>query len=164
MRRAGNLYDRIYELDNLNMAFLKAIKGKTRRSEVVTFRRNFQVNMKSLQSGLQSLSPSLGDYRFFKVYDPKERLISQHLANFYLGYFDHWIKEQRRIKGYLRYMDDFILFSDRRRKLKDELDLIRDFLNDELRLKLKNSIQLNNCSHGIPFLGFRIFPEKDPKK
>ena len=41
---------------------------------------------------------------------PIGNLISQHLANFYLGTFDHWIKEALRVQGFLRYMDDFILF------------------------------------------------------
>ena len=91
---------------------------------------------------------------------PIGNLISQHLANFYLGYFDHWIKEVRRIKGYLRYMDDFILFGDRKSNLKSEYSQIMGFLEDELRLKLKGNFQLNKCRYGIPFLGYRVFPEK----
>jgi hypothetical protein len=90
---------------------------------------------------------------------PIGNLISQHLANFYLGIYDHWIKEQRRVRGYLRYMDDFFLFSSSKSFLKTELAETRQFLARELALDLKENIQLNRCSRGIPFLGYRIFPQ-----
>ena len=89
---------------------------------------------------------------------PIGNLISQHLANFYLGALDHWIKETREIKGYVRYMDDFILFSDQKAHLKLELEEIIQFLETQLALKLKENIQINRTVLGIPFLGFRVFP------
>jgi retron-type reverse transcriptase len=91
---------------------------------------------------------------------PIGNLISQHLANFYLGYFDHWIKEERRIQPYLRYMDDFIVFGQDKSYLKLELEYIREFLREKLSLELKDNIQLNRCSRGIPFLGCRVFPDR----
>ena len=89
---------------------------------------------------------------------PIGNLVSQHLANFYLGSFDHWIKECRRIKGYVRYMDDFILFAGDKSTLKTELKEIDFFLKEKLDLSLKYNIQLNRSTLGIPFLGFRVFP------
>jgi len=89
---------------------------------------------------------------------PIGNLISQHLANYYLGWFDHWVKEELHVRYYLRYMDDFILFSGSRHALKQQLAEIRAFLDVHLRLRLKNNIQLNRCSYGIPFLGFRVYP------
>jgi len=89
---------------------------------------------------------------------PIGNLISQHLANFYLGLFDHWIKETRKIKGYLRYMDDFILFANDQLTLKTELKETEIFLKKHLDLKLKYNTQLNRSCLGVPFLGFRIFP------
>lgn len=89
---------------------------------------------------------------------PIGNLISQHLANFYLGVFDHWIKEIRSVKGYLRYMDDFVLFSYNKSVLKSELEQIVRFLEARLALKLKDNIQLNRTVLGLPFLGFRVFP------
>ena len=91
---------------------------------------------------------------------PIGNLISQHLANFYLAYFDHWVKEVRRVKGYLRYMDDFIVFGHSKASLKTELQCIHDFLLKNLELKLKQNTQLNLCCYGFPFLGFRVFPQK----
>jgi hypothetical protein len=89
---------------------------------------------------------------------PIGNLISQHFANFYLATFDHWIKEERKIKGYLRYMDDFIVFGDKKETLKKELRLIESYLSEFLELKLKDATQLNRCQRGMPFLGYRIFP------
>ena len=89
---------------------------------------------------------------------PIGNLISQHLANFYLGLLDHWIKETRKIKGYVRYMDDFLLFSHRKAHLKSELEQINRFLKTQLALKLKENIQINRTVLGVPFLGFRVFP------
>lgn len=88
---------------------------------------------------------------------PIGNLISQHLANFYLGVFDHWVKETRRVRCYLRYMDDFILFGQTRDALKAELREIEEFLSIHLSLSLKEPIQLNRCGLGVPFLGFRVF-------
>ncbi len=90
---------------------------------------------------------------------PIGNLISQHLANFYLGSFDHWVKEERGIPGYVRYMDDILCFGPDRSYLRIELRNIRKFLNHELALELKENIQLNQCCNGIPFLGFRVFPD-----
>ena len=41
---------------------------------------------------------------------PIGNLLSQYFANFYLSHLDHWLKEERHVPGYLRYMDDFLLF------------------------------------------------------
>ncbi len=89
---------------------------------------------------------------------PIGNLISQHCANFYLGVLDHWIKESRRCKGYLRYMDDFVLFGDTKESLKRELDAVRNFLEKKLYLQVKDDLMLNRCTCGVPFLGFRILP------
>jgi RNA-directed DNA polymerase len=89
---------------------------------------------------------------------PIGNLVSQHLSNLYLGHFDHWAKETLRAKGYVRYMDDFVLFSASRSTLKQYLDLIQVFLGDELKLILKEGVQLNRCRFGLPFLGYRVYP------
>ncbi|MCP4625678.1 MAG: hypothetical protein GY850_19490 [bacterium] len=90
---------------------------------------------------------------------PIGNLVSQHLANFYMGLFDHWTKEERRCRAYIRYMDDFIVFGNDRKFLKNELKEIESFLKLKLTLKLNKAKQLNRCSFGVPFLGYRIFPD-----
>ena len=92
---------------------------------------------------------------------PIGNLVSQHLANFYLSVFDHWIKEDRKVRGYVRYMDDFLLFGDdRKRLLREELPAVKEFLRNRLSLEVKPDFQLNRCDKGIPFLGYRVFPQK----
>ncbi|MEZ4599557.1 MAG: reverse transcriptase/maturase family protein [Syntrophotaleaceae bacterium] len=269
MKRTGNLYPKIAEPDNLRLAFNKAVRGKRSRNEVIRFQRRLDENLAELHRQLIEERVAVGDYRFFTVHDPKQRLIcaaafpervlhhavmnvcepvldayalddsyacrkgkgsqraleraryftgrygwylkldirryfdsidhavllgllrrrfkdrrllallerifdsyetcpgkglpignlvSQHMANFYLGYLDHWLKEERRVPGYVRYMDDFVLFADEKQRLLQELAQIRRFLEERLQLALKDNVQLNRCRRGLPFLGFRVLP------
>lgn len=89
---------------------------------------------------------------------PIGNLTSQHFANFYLDKLDHFVKDALRVKAYIRYMDDFILFGKDKKELQQLEAKISDFLFQRLRLKLKEkSILLAPCRTGVPFLGFRIF-------
>lgn len=90
---------------------------------------------------------------------PIGNLTSQHFANFYLGELDHFLKEEVRLAGYVRYMDDFICFADDKRELLTVLENIRIFLAKKLKLILKEKVTKVAPVHdGIPFLGFRVFP------
>ena len=91
---------------------------------------------------------------------PIGNLISQHSANFYLGSFDHWIKEEGRIKGYLRYMDDMLIFGHDRKELKTLLEQAEYYLKHKLDLQINPNIQLNRCRQGFTFLGYRVFPSR----
>lgn len=91
---------------------------------------------------------------------PIGNLISQHLANFHLGTADHFVKEERRVRGYLRYMDDMVLFGPDKAFLKTEQSALIGFLESRLALRVKDNVQLNRTRHGIPFLGFRVFPQR----
>ncbi|MGE4232054.1 MAG: reverse transcriptase domain-containing protein [Bacteriovoracia bacterium] len=90
---------------------------------------------------------------------PIGNLTSQHFANFFLGQIDHFIKDQERTPGYLRYMDDFISFAPDKGSLGVLLGKIEVFLERHLRLQLKEKATLiAPVSEGIPFLGFRVYP------
>jgi len=271
MKRAGNLYHRIYDYENLCLAFYKAARGKRTRSEVIEFESHFSFNIGKVRGQLIRHQPDIGHYRYFTVYDPKLRsicaaffpervlhhavmnvcepvfeskglydsyacrkgkgshkaiiraqgyaeqfgwylkvdvkkyfdsvdhsvmmellshyfkdrpllllfqklldtyhlepgkgmpignLISQHLANVYLTGFDHFIKEVRRIKGYVRYMDDMLFFGHTKEYLKNEIKKITSYLCEELQLELKSAMQLNKTRLGIPFLGYRVFAHR----
>jgi len=270
MKRRGYLYQEISKKDNLLLAFHKATRGKRGRPDVVLFRANLHENITRIQQQLLAHQIPLGRYRFFKIYDPKERmicaaafpervlhhaimnicesnfeqfsihdsyacrkgkgvhkainrtqyfsrrypwflqldikhyfdnidhatllkllgkrfkdqelldlfaaiissyqtkpgkgmpignLISQHCANLYLALFDHWVKEELRWKGYLRYMDDFLLFAPTKKVLNDALILVDRYLQNHLGLKIKENWRLGRCQQGIPFLGYRISPD-----
>lgn len=270
MKRERGLYARIGRPQNLELAFRKAGRAKKHRRDYQAFAGNLKAELAALADELACEQVTVGDYRYFRVFDPKERLIcaapfrervlhhaimnvcednleryavaasyacrpnkglhcaiadaqsqcrrrrcylkldirrffdsidhvialdmlarrfkdppllrlfdcildsyhatpgkglpignlvSQHLANFYLGRFDHFVKEQLRVRSYLRYMDDFVLWGDDRSELKALLPQIEAFLADQLALALKPS-QLNHCAAGLPFLGFRLYPDR----
>lgn len=90
---------------------------------------------------------------------PIGNLTSQFLANVYLDPLDHEIKDQMGVRGYLRYMDDFVLFSDSKKDLVKWKASIEQFLSRRLKLSLKpESTWLNRSNHGLSFLGMRVFP------
>lgn len=80
---------------------------------------------------------------------------SQHFANFYLAYFDHWIKEQKKVKYYFRYSDDMTILSNDKTFLHSLLHDIRQYLKTNLDLTLKDNYQVFPVdSRGIDFLGY----------
>ena len=89
---------------------------------------------------------------------PIGNLTSQYFANIYLGELDLFVKHHLKCRGYIRYMDDFILFSNDKKELKDHLEQIRCYLSDELHLHLKEKVvRIAPVSEGLPFLGYRVF-------
>jgi len=91
---------------------------------------------------------------------PIGNLTSQHFANLYLGELDHELKDRQSIKAYLRYMDDMLLFAHNKDELHQMLQQLEIFISERLALSLKpTATLLAPVSEGIPFLGFRIFPQ-----
>ncbi|MEQ8385696.1 MAG: RNA-directed DNA polymerase [Coleofasciculus sp. A1-SPW-01] len=91
---------------------------------------------------------------------PIGNLTSQFFANVYLNGLDHFIKEQLKIKNYVRYVDDFALFSDDHQKLTLVRSAIEDYLAG-IRLKIHPiKSQLFETKQGANFLGFRILPNQ----
>jgi retron-type reverse transcriptase len=268
MRRAGNLYDNISELSNLELAFLKAQKGKSYKDEVMRFRSKLSQNLNDVRNSFNNNNIEMGRYHFFTIHDPKKRvicaaefrervmqhavinicgevfekfqihdsytcrrgkgvdaclkrtihfckkyrwylkmdihkyfdsidhnvlknilnrkfkdqrllnyffnlidtyettsdrgipignLVSQYFANLYLAVLDHEIKQNLKVPGYIRYMDDFICFSDDKNFLKETSSKICNFLSSKLLLEL-NPVQINKTACGIPFLSYRVRP------
>jgi hypothetical protein len=90
---------------------------------------------------------------------PIGNLTSQHFANLYLGELDHYLKERLQVKGYVRYMDDFICFAEDKAELHRLLEQIRRFAGDILKLELKDKVvRIAPVTEGVPFLGFRVYP------
>jgi len=91
---------------------------------------------------------------------PIGNLTSQFFANVYLDPLDHFVKDNLGIKGYVRYMDDVVIFSESKNELKTVLSAVTAKIAEGLQLRLKDKATfLNTPLHGLPFLGFRIFPE-----
>jgi len=90
---------------------------------------------------------------------PIGNLTSQHFANFYLHTLDHMIKETLGVHGYVRYMDDMILFGPSAGALHDQRRRIEGFVRKELRVCIKDEATVvAPINEGIGFLGMRIWP------
>ncbi|MBF2045946.1 MAG: RNA-directed DNA polymerase [Elainella sp. C42_A2020_010] len=91
---------------------------------------------------------------------PIGNLTSQFFANCYLNGFDHFVKEQLKASCYLRYVDDFALFSDDHRFLMNARQAIEDYLTT-LRLQIHPvKSQLFETRIGAAFVGFRVLPDR----
>lgn len=89
---------------------------------------------------------------------PIGNYISQYLSNYYLSFFDHWIKEKMFVKYYYRYMDDMIILGSNKLELRLLKVHIDYYLKTKLNLKIKNNWQIfPTFERGIDFLGYRLF-------
>lgn len=249
MKRINGLFEQICSIDNIRLADNNARKGKTNRYGVVKHDKNREQNLLNLQQLLLNGTYKTSEYKTFKIYEPKERLIfclpyypdrivhhcimnilepvwtnlfisntyscikgrgihklvkdlkedlkdinntqyclkldivkfypsinhdilkqiirrkikdnkllkllddiidsaegvpignylSQFFANLYLTYFDHWVKENLKVKYYYRYADDIVLLSSNKQQLRDWLDNIVKYLDIKLKLKIKSN-------------------------
>lgn len=269
MKREGYLMQKIADPDNLRLAFWKAKKGKGAKKEVLDYQKNLDAHLMQLREELLFGTVSVGNYHYFKVYDPKERqicaaafservlhhalmnvchssferfqiydsyasrsgkgtfaaldrafdyqkkydwylkldvrkyfdsidhtilksllerrfkdrpllrifsdiiesyqvepgkgvpignLTSQYFANHYLAVVDHFVQEVLQIKGYVRYMDDMVLWADNKTELLEKGNHLKAFINSNLALTLK-PFCLNRAPCGLPFLGFLVYPD-----
>lgn len=88
---------------------------------------------------------------------PIGNLTSQFWANVYLNELDQFVKRELRCKGYVRYVDDFLLFAENKKQLWKWKSAIRELLV-KLRLVMhEKSSTVYPVKNGIPFLGFRLY-------
>lgn len=91
---------------------------------------------------------------------PIGNYVSQYSGNLYLSAFDHWMKEEKRIKYYYRYMDDIVVFGDSKEDLHKLSHEIMDILDEKLNLKIKDNYQVFPSEvRGVDFVGYRMFPD-----
>ena len=84
---------------------------------------------------------------------------SQFFANVYLNKLDQYVKHELKAKHYIRYVDDFIIFSRDARELQQLKVVIDEFLQSKLMITLHpNKCSIIPLHRGVPFLGFRVFP------
>ena len=122
---------------------------------------------KILQSGIGILSEEYEMIYFpgdtlFAAHRPRGlpigNLTSQFWANCYLNPFDHFVQRELHCKAYVRYVDDFLLFSNDKGELFEWRGRIIQRLQ-QFRLTLhENKAQARPVTEGIPFLGFSVFP------
>jgi RNA-directed DNA polymerase len=268
MRRAGNLFDRISEFENLRLAFHKAARGRRGQAVVRQFAASLDQRIATMSVAIAEGAFPIRRFRQFLIRDPKERVItapcfdervlhhaimnicepvmdrwliddtfacrtgkgreraiqraqyfarnaawslkldvrrffdsvphatlmmllerrfkdrrllelltriitayrgelgiglpigsltSQHFANFYLGWLDRFVKESLGVRGYVRYMDDMILWHHDLGQLRAIQQRCSEFARDGLRLELK-SCDVRRTSAEMEFLGCRLWP------
>ena len=91
---------------------------------------------------------------------PLGNLTSQLLVNVYMNESDQFIKHTLKMKYYIRYADDFVLFSHSKEDLVSTLASIKTFLEDKLKLELHpKKVSIQTVVSGVDFLGWVHFPD-----
>jgi hypothetical protein len=85
---------------------------------------------------------------------PLGNLTSQYFGNFYLSKFDHWLKEVKKVKYYLRYSDDIVILHSDKQYLHDLRKEIQKYLKDNLKLELSKYQVFPVKARGIDYLGY----------
>ncbi len=75
MKRHGNLFPKIIEMDNLQLAHQNASKGKSHYNDVKRVNTNPEYYLRKIKKSLQNKTFETSDYHVFKVHEPKEREI-----------------------------------------------------------------------------------------
>lgn len=88
---------------------------------------------------------------------PIGNFLSQYSGNLFLSDLDHLCKEQLGCKYYYRYMDDIVILNGDKEFLRNILEHIREWC-EENKLCLKENYQIFPIDdRGLDFVGFRIF-------
>ena len=89
---------------------------------------------------------------------PLGNLTSQFFANVYLNNLDYFVKHTLRVKNYIRYVDDFLILHENKKRLIRWKEKISGFLMKELKLELhEDKSKIKPLKNGITFLGYRIY-------
>ncbi|MCU0484942.1 MAG: RNA-directed DNA polymerase [Anaerolineales bacterium] len=90
---------------------------------------------------------------------PIGNLTSQWWANCYLTPFDNFVQRELGCGSYLRFVDDFLLFSNNKEQIREwRTALIERLVRYRLTIH-EESAGIRPVTEGIPFLGFIIFPD-----
>ncbi len=85
---------------------------------------------------------------------------SQNFALLYLDVVDRFIKEQLRIKFYVRYMDDMILLVESKNRARKVFQLVSNVIQAQ-NVEVNPKSGYFPVSRGIEFLGWRFFYSKN---
>jgi retron-type reverse transcriptase len=85
---------------------------------------------------------------------------SQWFGNLYLNEVDNYVKVDLQGEfghiDYIRYNDDFCLFNDNKKVLKECRDRLANFIDEKLKLKF-SKCDIFPVARGVDFLGYRHF-------
>lgn len=115
------------------------------------------------------LTKHLSDKRLFFVVSsiidsfpkglPLGNLTSQIFINIYLHELDIYIKRVLKVQKYIRYADDFVIFSQDKKELEFLLSDVDYFLGKNLKFEIHpDKVFIKKLFHGVDFLGWVNFP------
>lgn len=87
---------------------------------------------------------------------PIGNLTSQYFANLYLARLDWWMKCHCEAKGYVRYMDDVVMYGESKEVVKRLSDQFCKYAQDFLKLEIKVPLY-GKTETSIPFLGYKVY-------
>ena len=104
------------------------------------------------------LNIAVADIKCMHVGLPLGNLTSQLLVNIYMNEFDQFVKHKLKAKYYIRYADDFVIFSLIRQDLAEMLLRIEEFLTLRLNLLVHpHKVFIKTFASGVDFLGWVHF-------
>lgn len=90
---------------------------------------------------------------------PIGNLTSQIFANYYLDPLDRFIKEELKVRHYLRYMDDMLMFGVSKERLCEVRAAMEEFLARRRLLVHPAKTQVFPVKNGVRFLGFHLWAD-----
>jgi RNA-directed DNA polymerase len=75
MKRYGNLYNKIYDLEKLYLAYIICLRGKRLKRGILPFTYNLSAELLCLHRELKAETYKVGTYYSFYVFEPKRRLV-----------------------------------------------------------------------------------------
>lgn len=85
-------------------------------------------------------------------------LTSQAGSNLNLNEFDHYVVDGLKLSNYIRYVDDIVIISNDRQKLKDALPKMKKKLAETHQTISEKKTKIDTVYHGVPFLGKVTYP------
>ena len=82
---------------------------------------------------------------------------SQWFAIYYLDGFDRFVKEKLRIKYYTRYMDDCVLLHSDKEYLRQCLQEMQEYAEQELKLSFNQKTEIFPMKNGVDYLGWHFY-------
>lgn len=144
------------EMLKLLDGIIDSISSRDRNIEELK-KLNFKhISRKTIDIELQKLQHSIEVFGHEPAGVPIGNLLSQWFGNMYLTPFDRYITDVLGIGSYVRYCDDFCIFSNDKEKLKDTVDKLHQYAFNKLHLELSKA-NILKTTQGIDFLGFRYF-------
>lgn len=90
---------------------------------------------------------------------PIGNLTSQLFANIYLHEADMYAKQKLKVRHYIRYMDDILLFHEDKAQLRKWQEKLTKFLYDELYLTVNpRKVRVYPARIGVDFVGYVLYP------